>query len=123
MSATESFAIGRHMVGPDHRPFIIAEMSGNHNLSLDHALAIVDAAAATGAQALKLQTYTADTMTLDVDADEFSIDDTNSLWHGRRLHDRLFVTTETKSVVRWSRLFGQFAGEVKLIPGFDHTAS
>jgi N-acetylneuraminate synthase len=62
-------------------------MSGNHNQSLDRALAIVDAAAESGADAIKLQTYTADTMTLDVDAPGFVIDDPGSLWAGRRLHD------------------------------------
>lgn len=70
-----------------HRPFIIAEMSGNHNQSLDRALAIVDAAAASGAQAIKLQTYTADTMTLDLHEGEFVISDPSSLWAGRSLYD------------------------------------
>ncbi len=79
--------IGDKVVGPSHRPLIIAEMSGNHNQSLDRALAIVDAAARAGAHGLKLQTYTADTMTLDVDTEGFRIDDENSLWRGRSLHD------------------------------------
>lgn len=68
-------------------PYIIAEMSGNHNQSLDRALAIVDAAAAAGAHAVKLQTYTADTMTLTVPDGEFFISDENSLWNGTTLHD------------------------------------
>tara|TARA_R110000851_G_C13099132_1_gene567971 strand:+ start:7399 stop:8424 length:1026 start_codon:yes stop_codon:yes gene_type:complete len=67
-------------------PFIIAEMSGNHNQSLERALEIVDAAAAAGANAIKLQTFTADTMTLDVGEGEFNISDPNSLWVGRNLH-------------------------------------
>jgi N-acetylneuraminate synthase len=71
----------------DHPPFIIAEMSGNHNQSLERALAIVDAAAAAGAHALKLQTYTADTMTIDVKDGDFYIDDPDSLWKGNSLHD------------------------------------
>jgi N-acetylneuraminate synthase len=62
-------------------------MSGNHNQSLERALAIVAAAAQAGAHAIKLQTYTADTMTLDVRAGEFSISDATSLWNGRNLHD------------------------------------
>lgn len=67
-------------------PFIIAEMSGNHNQSLDRALAIVDAAADAGSHAIKLQTYTADTMTLDIDRPEFTIADPKSLWVGHQLH-------------------------------------
>lgn len=67
-------------------PFIIAEMSGNHNRSLEHALAIVDAAAAAGVDAVKIQTYTADTMTLDIDTGEFFIADQNSLWKGESLY-------------------------------------
>ena len=76
-----------HGITDDGGPFIIAEMSGNHNQSLDRALAIVDAAAATGAHALKIQTFTADSMTLDLDEGEFSITDPKSLWAGRKLHD------------------------------------
>jgi pseudaminic acid synthase len=77
---------GRH-VGPGHAPFVIAEMSGNHNQSLDRALQIVEAAARSGAHALKLQTYTADTMTLDSDAKGFRIDDPGSLWAGASLYE------------------------------------
>ena len=71
-------------VQKNNRPFIIAEMSGNHNQSLDRALAIVDAAADAGADAIKLQTYTADTMTLK---GALVIEDKNSLWHGKELHE------------------------------------
>lgn len=70
-----------------HTPFVIAEMSGNHNQSLDRALAIVDAAASAGAHALKIQTYTAETMTIDAKEDEFSIQDPQSLWSGQTLFD------------------------------------
>jgi pseudaminic acid synthase len=79
--------IGRFKVGPGHKPFIVAEMSGNHNQSLERALAIVDAAAKSGAHALKLQTYTADTMTLNIKEGPFYISDPKSLWHGRTLYD------------------------------------
>jgi pseudaminic acid synthase len=83
----KEIAVGRHRIGEAHPPFIVAEMSGNHNQSLDRALTLVDAAAAAGAHALKIQTYTADTMTLDLARDEFAISDPKSLWHGRSLFD------------------------------------
>jgi pseudaminic acid synthase len=76
--------LGNITVGPNHRPFIIAEMSGNHNQSLERALAIVDAAAEAGAHAIKLQTYTADTMTMK---GAYQINDKNSLWNGRELYE------------------------------------
>ncbi len=68
------------------RPFIIAEMSGNHNQSLERALKIVEAAAGAGVDAVKLQTYTADTMTIDKSDGEFLITDKNSLWKGETLY-------------------------------------
>ena len=67
--------LGRHFVGSDFPPFIIAEMSGNHNQSLKRALSLVDAAAESGAHAIKLQTYTADTITLDSSSSDFFIKD------------------------------------------------
>src|SRR5579872_3915417 len=81
------FALGSRLVGPGQPPFIIAEMSGNHNQSLERALAIVDAAAEAGAHAIKLQTYTADTITIDAHSGAFSIRDPNSPWKGRNLFD------------------------------------
>jgi N-acetylneuraminate synthase len=86
--------IGKHTIGPGHRPFVIAEMSGNHNGSLDRALAIVDAVASSGAQALKLQTYRADTITIDVDLPAFRISDDHSLWGGENLY-RLYEKAHT----------------------------
>jgi pseudaminic acid synthase len=83
---SDSFYIAEHKVGSDARPFVIAEMSGNHNQSLERALAIVDAAAKAGAHAMKIQTYTADTMTLDLSVGEFVINDPKSLWYGNTLY-------------------------------------
>ena len=79
--------INDRAISRKHRPYLIAEMSGNHNHSLDRAMQIVTAAAESGADAIKLQTYTADTITLDCDAPDFVIDDPKSLWTGRRLYE------------------------------------
>lgn len=76
--------IGNFEISENNKPFIIAEMSGNHNQSLDRAIELVDAAAAAGAHALKLQTYTADTITMK---GVLTIEDKNSLWNGKELHD------------------------------------
>jgi len=81
-------------IGSGKPVFIIAEMSGNHNGSLERALAIAEAAAKSGAHALKLQTYTADTMTLDVQEGEFFINDPKSLWKGSSLYD-LYIKAYT----------------------------
>ena len=78
--------LGQHIIGSNHPAFIVAEMSGNHNQSLGRALKIVEAAAKAGVHGVKLQTYTADTMTLDIDKNEFLITDSNSLWHGNSLY-------------------------------------
>lgn len=79
--------IADKFIGREYEPFIIAEMSGNHNHSLERALEIVDAAAKTGVHALKLQTYTAETMTLNIRQGEFFIDDPDSLWKGNSLYE------------------------------------
>lgn len=86
MNHVRTITIGGKSIGPDHPPFIIAEMSGNHNQSLERALTIVEAAAQAGVHALKLQTYTADTMTLDISEGDFYIEDPNSLWKGNSLY-------------------------------------
>lgn len=78
--------IAQREIGQHTKPFIIAEMSGNHNQSLERALHLVELAAEAGVDALKLQTYTADTITLDVHTDEFFISNEDSLWQGQSLH-------------------------------------
>lgn len=79
--------IGNRTIGTGHQPFIIAEMSGNHNQSLERALAIVDAAAEAGVDALKLQTYSAESMTLNLNGDDFFISDTSSPWKHKSLYE------------------------------------
>ena len=73
-------------IGLNHPPFIVAEMSGNHNQSLERALKIVETAAKAGVHAVKLQTYTAGTMTLDIEEGEFYIDEPGNLWQGQSLY-------------------------------------
>jgi N-acetylneuraminate synthase len=101
---------------------VIAEMIGNHNQSLERALAIVEAAAQAGAHAIKLQTYTADTMTLDVRGGSFEISDPDSLWAGKNLHD-LYATAHTPW--EWHGSIMERARELGLIcfsSPFDETA-
>ncbi len=81
----KSIRVGDREIGPDSPPFIICELSGNHNGSLDRALAMIDAAADTGCDAIKLQTYTQDTLTIDCDLPDFQIK--GGLWDGRTLYD------------------------------------
>jgi N-acetylneuraminate synthase len=110
--------IGGTRVGAGEAPFVIAEMSGNHNGSLERALRIVDAVADSGAQAIKLQTYTAATMTLDLSEREFVIDNPASLWHGEHLyglyekahtpwewHEPIFARARARGLVAFSTPF------------------
>jgi pseudaminic acid synthase len=114
--------IANREVGTGFPPFIIAEMSGNHNQSLDRALEIVEAAAKSGAHAIKLQTYTADTMTLDIAEGDFRINDPDSLWAGRSLYE---LYDEAHTPWEWHGPLFKRARELGLIPlstPFDDTA-
>jgi len=82
----KNIAIGNYNIGPNSPPFIIAELSGNHGQELSTAIAMIQAAAKAGAHAIKLQTYTADSMTLDVESEGFLITEESSLWKGEKLH-------------------------------------
>lgn len=114
--------IGNRIIGKGHKPFIIAEMSGNHNQSIDTAKAIVKAAADAGADAIKLQTYTADTMTLDIKDGDFLIQDEKSLWNGRNLYE---LYEEAHTPWDWHKPLFDYARELGLIAfssPFDDTA-
>lgn len=109
-------------IGSSVEPFIIAEMSGNHNQSLDRALKIVEAIADSGAHAIKLQTYTADTMTIDISEGEFFISDKNSLWKGNSLYD---LYKKAYTPWEWHEPIFKRANELGLIAfstPFDSTA-
>lgn len=82
----KDITLGKQKIGLAHRPFIIAELSGNHSQNFELAKSMVDAAAKAGADAIKLQTYTADSMTLNVETSDFVIQEQDSLWHGEALH-------------------------------------
>ncbi len=114
--------IGNRKIGAGEKPFIIAEMSGNHNKSLERALEIVEAAAKTGAHALKIQTYTPDTMTLDLDEREFHISDPKSLWAGSSLYK---LYGEAYTPWDWHKPIFERARELGIIAfstPFDDTA-
>lgn len=114
--------IDNRLIGLGHAPLIIAEMSGNHNQSLERALEIVEAAAKSGAHALKIQTYTPDTMTLDLDEREFHISDPNSLWAGTSLY-KLYSAAYTPW--EWHKPIFDRARELGMIAfstPFDDTA-
>jgi N-acetylneuraminate synthase len=118
----KELSIDGRTIGENHPPFIVAEMSGNHNRSLERALEIVKTAAEAGAQALKLQTYTPDTMTLDLEDGDFFIDDPNSLWSGTSLY-KLYEQAHTPW--EWHAPIFERARELGMIPfstPFDPTA-
>jgi len=114
--------IGTIEIGPNNKPFIIAEMSGNHNNSLDRAKEIIKVAAETGVQGVKLQTYTADTMTINQRGGFFDITDKNSVWYGRNLYE---LYEEAHTPWEWHKPLFDLAHELGLIcfsTPFDETA-
>ncbi|MGQ0442863.1 MAG: pseudaminic acid synthase [Methylophilaceae bacterium] len=116
------FKIGSRNIGQGFPPFVIAEMSGNHNQSLERALEIVEAAAKSGAHALKIQTYTPDTMTLDLEEREFYISDPKSLWSGNSLY-KLYA--EAYTPWEWHKPIFDHAialGMIAFSTPFDDTA-
>jgi len=119
---SERFRIADRLIGRNHAPFVIAEMSGNHNQSLERALEIVEAAAGSGAHGLKIQTYTPDTMTIDLDEREFHISDPQSLWAGTSLYK---LYGEAHTPWEWHKPIFDRARALGMIPfstPFDDTA-
>lgn len=122
MTPPPAIKIEGHHVGPGERPFVIAEVSGNHNGSLERALEIIDAVADSGAQAVKFQTYTADTLTIDAKGPQFQIRAGHELWGGRTLHD---LYEEAHTPWEWHEPMFARARERGLTPfssPFDPTA-
>ena len=119
---SRDFKIGDFTIGANHKPFIIAEMSGNHNGDIERALKLVKAAADAGAHALKLQTYTADTITINHTGGLFDITDKNSLWYGKNLYE-LYQTAHTPW--EWHKQIFDYAKELGMTAfssPFDETA-
>jgi pseudaminic acid synthase len=122
MEASTEVRIASRVINRGAAPFVVAEMSGNHNQSLGRALEIVEAVARSGAHALKIQTYTPDTMTIDLDEKEFHIGDPNSLWAGKSLYK---LYSEAYTPWAWHQPIFERARELGLIPfstPFDETA-
>ena len=120
MTASPFIEIAGRKIGADHSPYVICELSGNHNGSLERCLTMVDAAAATGCDAIKIQTYTADTITLDVDRPEFKIH--GGLWDGRTLYE---LYQEAQTPFEWHAAIFERArqhGVTIFSSPFDETA-
>lgn len=104
--------IGSKSIGMAYSPFIIAEMSGNHNASLERAMTIIRAAADSGVHAVKLQTYTPDSMTIDAQGGAFSISDPGSLWSGRNLYD---LYQEARTPYEWHKPLFEYAKDLGIL--------
>lgn len=114
--------ISGRKVGQGYEPLVVAEMSGNHNQSLERALEIVEAAANAGAHAIKLQTYTADTLTIDKKDGDFYLDDPKSLWHGMSMYE---LYEQAHTPWEWHKEIFKRAHELGLLcfsSPFDETA-
>lgn len=122
MTRPSPVRIGEHQVGPGERPFVIGEVSGNHNGSLERAIELIEAIAASGAQAVKFQTYTADTLTIRSDAPSFAVASDHELWGGRQLYD---LYEEAHTPWEWHAPMFERARALGLTPfssPFDPTA-
>ena len=114
--------IGNYTISRKNEPFIVAEMSGNHNQSLERAIKLVEAAAESGAHILKLQTYTADTLTIDSKNNDFFIADSKSLWKGKSLYE---LYKEAYTPWEWQEKIIKRANELGMLcfsTPFDETA-
>jgi pseudaminic acid synthase len=119
---SDELTISGRKIGPENPPFVIAELSGNHNQSLERALELITVAAQSGVHAVKFQTYTPETMTLDLDYGDFFISDTESLWEGRSLYD---LYAEAHTPWDWHEEMFSHARSLGLIPfssPFDQSA-
>jgi len=115
---TRTVLLGDREIGDSAPPFLVAELSGNHNQSLERAISIINSAAKTGADALKIQTYTPDTLTIDCDKEDFQLNDPESLWHGTSMyslyqeahtpwewHEKIFEECRSKNILCFSTPF------------------
>jgi len=114
------FYINKRLIGSESEPYIIAELSANHNGSIERAKALIKSAKDSGAHAVKLQTYTADTMTIDCDKPGFIVE--GGLWDGYKLYD---LYNEAQTPLEWHKelfLYAEEIGITSFSTPFDETA-